>query len=150
VQSATISRQTENGQPPPEHELFTKETEIPTLTICLLEGILTKKPTKSAKVSCLVSSFRQDLIYHANNGRKKTSKHVTFPFSIKRKTGSKIVVNWTSKFGLVISYDDVLILETALAMEHLRTKSTDPSLQLSFSHLALSPSFGTTTSILKA
>ena len=104
--------------PPPEQELLSQKTEIPNLTACLLEGILRKKPTKSHKLSRLVSSIGQDLIYHANNGRKKTSKHATLSFCIKRKTGSKIVINWTNKFGHGVSYDDVLILETSLAMEH--------------------------------
>ena len=121
--------------PPPEQELLSRETEIPKLTVCLLEGILTKKPTKSAKVTRLVSSIGQDLIYHTNNGRKKTSKHVTFPFSIKRKTGSKIVINWANKFGHGISYDDVLILETYLAMEHSKDQ-----LHRSFSPAIIQPS----------
>ena len=120
--------------PPPEHELLSKETEIPKLTVCLLEGILMKKPTKSAKVTRLVSSIGQDLIYHTNNGWKK-SKQVTFPFSIKRKTGSKIVINWTNKFGHGISYDDVLILETYLAMEHSKDQ-----LRRSFSPAIIQPS----------
>ncbi len=104
--------------PPSENELLSKETSIPNLTTCLLKSILTKKPSKSAKVSRLVSSIGQDLIYHANNGQKKTSKHATFSFSIKRKTGSKAVINGTNKFGHGVSYDDVLILETHLALEH--------------------------------
>ena len=121
--------------PPPEHELLCKETEIPSLTTSLLEGILTKKPTKSPKVARLVSSIGQDLIYHANNGRKKTSKHATFPFSMKRKTGSKIVINWTHKFGHRVSYDDVLILETYLAMEHSKDE-----VHRSFSPAIIQPS----------
>lgn len=79
-----------------------------------------KKVKKSSKVKRLVSSIGQDLIYHVNNGQKKTSKHIIFPFSVKRKTGSKAVINWTRKFGHGISYDDVLILETHLAMEHTK------------------------------
>lgn len=66
---------------------------------------------------------------------EKTSKHVTFPFSIKRKTGSKIVINWTNKFGHGISYDDVLILETYLAMEHSKDQ-----LHRSFSPAIIQPS----------
>ena len=85
------------------------------------KSFLTKKPSKSAKVSCSVSSIGQDLIYHANNG-KKTSKHATFSFSIKRKTGSKAVINWTNKFGHGVLYDNVLILETHLALEHLKNQ----------------------------
>ncbi len=110
--------------PPPEDELLSKETEIPNLTTCLLEGILTKKPKKSPKVARLVSSIGQDLIYHANNGRKKTSKH-----------GSKIVINWTNKFGHGVSYDDVLIVETYLAMEHSKDE-----VHRSFSPAIIQPS----------
>ena len=76
----------------------------------------------------------QDLIYH-NNGRKKTSKHATFSFSIKRKTGSKIVINWTNKFGHRVSYDEVLILETHLAMEHFKDQ-----IHRSFSPAIIQPS----------
>ena len=121
--------------PPPEHELLSRETEIPNLTTCLLEAILAKKTTKSPKVTRLVSSIGQDLIYHANNGWKKTSKHATFSFSIKRKTGSKIVINWTNKFGHGVSYDEVLILESHLAMEHSKDQ-----IHRSFSPAIIQPS----------
>ena len=43
--------------PPPEQELPYKETEIPILTTCFLQGVLTNKSTKSAKVMRLVSSI---------------------------------------------------------------------------------------------
>ena len=65
-----------------------------------------------------MSSIGQDLIYHVNSGRKQTSKHTTLSFLIKRKTGSKELITWTNKFGHGISYDEVLILETSMAMEH--------------------------------
>ena len=94
-----------------------------------------KKPTKSPKVTRLVSSIGQDLIYHANNGRKETSKHATFSFSIKRKTGSKIVINSTNKFGHGVSYDEVLILETHLAMEYSKDQ-----IHRSFSAAIIQPS----------
>ena len=110
--------------PPSENELVTKETQIPNLTTCLLEGILvTKKANNARKIPRLVSSIGQDLLYHANNGSKKTSNHTTFPFLIKRKTGSKAVITWTCKFGHGMSYDDVLSLETYLAMEHSKNQS---------------------------
>ena len=121
--------------PPSEHELLSIKTTVPSLTTCLLEGILTKKPSKSLKVARLVSSIGQDLIYHANNGEKKTSKHTTFSFSIKRKTGSKAVIKWTNKFGHGISYDDVLILETNLALEHAKDQ-----VHISFTPAIIQPS----------
>ena len=65
-----------------------------------------------------MSSIGQDLLYHVNSGRKQTSKHTTLSFLIKRKTGSKQLITWTNKFGHGISYDEVLILETSMAMEH--------------------------------
>jgi len=41
------------------------------------------------------------------------------PFPLKEKqVPIKIVINWTSKFRHRISYDEVLILQTHLAMEH--------------------------------
>ena len=83
----------------------------------------------------LASSIGLDLIYHANNSRKKTIKHTTFPFCIKRKTGSKIVINWTQKFGHGMSYDDVLILETTLAIQHLKDQ-----VHRSFSRAIIQPS----------
>ena len=48
-----------------EHELLSKETEIPMLQTCFLKAVLTNKSTKSAKVMHLVSLIEQDLIYHA-------------------------------------------------------------------------------------
>lgn len=65
-----------------------------------------------------MSSIGQDLLFHVNSGRKQTSKHTTLSFLIKRKTGSKQLITWTNKFSHGISYDEVLILETSLAVEH--------------------------------
>ena len=65
-----------------------------------------------------MSSIGQDLLYHVNSGRKQTSKHTTLSFLMKRKTGSKQLITWTNKFGHGISYDEVLMLETSMAMEH--------------------------------
>ena len=116
--------------PPSEAEIILRKTTIPELTARLLQMVLTKR-SKSSKVTRLVSSIGQYLIYHINNGKKKTSKHVAFPFCIKRKTGSKAVINWASKFGRGLSYDDVLILETHLAMEYAKDqefKSFTPAL----------------------
>ena len=48
---------------------------------------------------------------------------MTFLFSVKRKTGSKTVINWISKFGHGISYDDVRVLETHLAIEHSKDQA---------------------------
>ena len=98
--------------------MLSNEMAIPNLTTRLLEGILVKKTPKSSKVSRLVSSIGQDLIYHTNNGQKHTSKHTKFSFLIKRKTGSKQVIGWTNKYGHGISYNDVLLIETHLASKH--------------------------------
>ena len=93
------------------------------MTETLLEGILSKREKKSAKVQHLVLSVGQDLLYHVSNGQKRTSKHATLSFSIKRKTGSKIVIQWLNKFGHGMSYNDVLVLETRLATE--KSKNQD-------------------------
>ena len=115
--------------------MLLNETPIPKFTTRLLEGILVRKKAKSPKVSRLISSIGQDLIYHTNNGQKHTSKHTTFSFLIKRKTGSKQVIGWTNKFGHGISYNDVLLIETHLAIEH-----TQDQLHRSFTPSIIQPS----------
>ena len=82
-----------------------------------------QKFKNAQKVPRLVSSIGQDLLYHANNCKKKTSKHTTFPFLIKKKTSFKAVINWLCKFGHGMSYDDVLSLETYLAMEYSKNQN---------------------------
>jgi hypothetical protein len=121
--------------PPSEDEFLENETAIPTVTKTLLERILSKREKKSAKVQRLVSSIGQDLLYHVNNGQKRTSKHATLSFSVKRKTGSKIVIQWLNKFGHGMSYDDVLVLETGLATE--KSKNQD---HRSFTPAVIQPS----------
>lgn len=98
---------------------FLSRDKWTTLNKMFTRGILSEKAKSlSAKTKRVVSSIGQDLVYHANNGKRKTWKHVTFSFSMKRKTGPKMVINWISKFVYGISYDDVLILEKHLVMEH--------------------------------
>ena len=109
----------------------------------MLEGILTKKPSKSLKVARLVSSIGQDLIYHTSNYEKKHRSTQLFLLN-QKKNGIKSGYQVDEQ---VWSRD--LILETNLALEHAKDqehKSFTPAI-IQFRHLLLS--YGITMTLQK-
>ena len=56
-------------------------------------------------------------MYNTSRGQIKTIKHVQLALGVKRKTGSKKVIEWLHSFGHCISYAEVNAVETKLAMD---------------------------------
>ena len=59
-----------------------------------------------------MKSIGQDLIYNSTNGRKKTVKHAQLGILIKRKTGSKYLIEILNRLGHCTSYHETNALET--------------------------------------
>ena len=95
--------------PPAEKELLSCAASIPT--------ILSSKKDKTERKSRLVNSIAQDLIYNATCGEKKTLKHIQLGIALKRKTGSRKIIQWLNRFGHSLSYKEVNVVETHLAEE---------------------------------
>ena len=90
---------------------------IPPMLEKLLFTILSSKKDKTERKSRLVNSIAQDLIYNATCGEKKTLKHIQLGIALKRKTGSRKIIQWLNRFGHSLSYKEVNVVETHLAEE---------------------------------
>ena len=79
--------------------------------------------TKRHRISRIVNSLAQDLIYNASVGKKRVPEHVQLGFTVKRKTGSVSTLRWLNRFGHSISYDEINATETSLAEEQLNNEN---------------------------
>ena len=78
--------------PPTGKELLSHKVSIPTVLEELLLSIISSTTEKTSRKMRLVNSIAQDLIFAATGGEKKTLKHIQLGISIKRKTGSRNVI----------------------------------------------------------
>ena len=62
-------------------------------------------------------SIANDIMYNTSRGQIKTIKHVQLALGVKRKTGSKKVIEWLNRFGHCISYAEVNAAETKSTMD---------------------------------
>ena len=62
-----------------------------------------------------ILAVTQDIIFPATNSRCKTPKHVGLAMSMKHITGSRFALELLNSLGHLISYDDVHLLDTAIA-----------------------------------
>ena len=112
-------RDTYEQWPPYEEDLVQSKTVIPPL----LEDLITKICSSASKSRLrqrkqrIISSICQDIIYNARNGRYRCSKHAVLGLCLKRKTGSRAILEWFNRLGHSTSYDEVNYLETSLAVE---------------------------------
>ncbi len=108
--------------PPSEDEFLSSETDLRSNLKVLLTALLTDKIQTSAGKEKKIDPLGMDIIYCVNNGSERTTKHVLVSLQVKRKTGSKEVVNWLNKLGHGISYDKVRYLETSLGIQQTKQK----------------------------
>ena len=111
--------------PPNEDELISCKTHIPPELELLVTNILTATPASrlTERKKAVISSLCEDMIYNSRAGRFRCSKQTKLGFCIKRKTGSKTLVEWMNKYGHCISYDEVNYLETTLAIDAMYHES---------------------------
>lgn len=91
--------------PPHADQLKQENVVIPNLLEIFLTTLLTTKKS-SERVSRLVKSIGQDLMYNSTSGSVKTVKHTQVGLVAKRKTGSKLMINTLNKLGHSISYSE--------------------------------------------
>ena len=68
-----------------------------------------------------VLSVGQDIVYGVSNGKKWTPKHIGLGSTLHQATRSKTLVELFNKAGHVITYDNILQVDTALAQATLRS-----------------------------
>ena len=82
--------------------------------------LLTNEGESSERVKRLVKSLGQDIIYNATRGKLKTVKHTQLGVLVKRKTGSRLLIECLNRLGHSISYHEVNSLETAFAEKQVQ------------------------------
>ena len=70
-------------------------------------------------------SIAQDLVYSINGGKKLTPKHVGLGSTVHQATRSKQLAQLFHSAGHVVSYDEILRLDTALAESTLQSMDTN-------------------------
>ena len=73
----------------------------------------------SERVTTLVESFGQDLIYAVTCGQHKPPKHILLPYAVKTLTGNTEIIKALDKFGHGISYRQMEENYTALCLQKL-------------------------------
>ena len=92
---------TYNDWPPSESTLLENKTVVPPLLKELMTSLLTSsgwsRRMSKRKERCILS-ISQDVIYNMTNAKHRTSKHVMLALCMKRKTGSKEMVEMVKSF----------------------------------------------------
>ena len=95
---------------------------MPTQLHRFLVGLLTGNPqheNPSERVSNLIQSFGQDLIYAVTCGQHKPPKHVLLPYAIKTLTGNTEIIRILNRSGHEMSYTQLEENDAALCLEKL-------------------------------
>lgn len=77
--------------PPSVEELSMTEIQIPSKLECFLINVLSHKGKTTERISRLVKSIGQDLIYNTTRGKNRQLKHVQLGLNLKRKTGKRLI-----------------------------------------------------------
>ena len=91
--------------------LLTGNTGFPGLQSC------------SEKVSRLITSFGQDLVFAASGGRQKPPKHILLPYAVKSLTNNVELIHILNRCGHGIAYSQLEEINTALCLQKLAVTS---------------------------
>ena len=116
--------------PPNPDDLRQEKIQIPHLLELFLTTLLTNETVPSERVKRLVKSLDKDIIYVTRG--KLTAKQTQPGVFVKRKTGSRLLIDYLNRQGHTISYHEVNSLETSFSekqVEHqlVRECSTSSS-----------------------
>ena len=100
--------------PPNPDDLPQEKVQIPQLLELFLTTLLTNETVPFEKVKRLVKSLGQDIIY-VTHRKLKTAKHTQLGVFMKRKTGSKLLIDCLNRLRHTISYHEVNLLKTGFS-----------------------------------
>lgn len=89
----------------------------------LLHGETVEEKEAEARIKVL--SCAQDIVYGVSGGKKWTPKHIGLGSTLHQVTRSKDLVKLFSKAGHILSYDQILQVDTSLAESVLKTLDHD-------------------------
>ena len=101
--------------PPNPDELWQEKVQIPHLFELFLTFLLTNETMLSEWVKHLVKSLGQDIICNVTRGKLKTAKHTQVGVFVKRKIGSRLLIDCINRLGHTISYHEVNSLEAGFS-----------------------------------
>lgn len=93
--------------------LLTGSTGFPGLQSC------------SEKVSRLISSFGQDLVFGASGGRQNPPKHILLPYAVKSLTNNGELIHILNCCDHGIAYSQLEEINTALCLQKLAVTSSN-------------------------
>ena len=108
--------------PPNPDDLRQEKVQIPHLLELFLTTLLTNETVPSERVKRLVKSLGQDIIYNVTRGKLKTAKHSQLGVFVKRKTGSRLLIDFLNRLGHTISYHEVNSLETSFSEKQVENQ----------------------------
>ena len=108
--------------PPVAEEIKYENVVVPKLLEVLLKSLLTKDTSLSSRITRLVKSIEQDIIYNSTRGKIKSVKHVQLGLFTKRLTGSKVLIDCLNRLGHSISYHEINNIETTFADVQIRNQ----------------------------
>eukprot|EP00794_Sanderia_malayensis_P011668 gene11668-12876_t len=85
-------------------------------------GLLTRDPdnkNQSHRVTTLVQSFSQDMIYAVTCAKYKPPKHILLPYAVKTLTGNVEIIKTLNNLGHGVSYSQLEENDTALCLQKL-------------------------------
>ena len=111
--------------PPHPDQLDSEYDYVPPILIAFLQTLLSgdndNNTGPSMKISRLINSFSQDLIYAVSGGMWKTAKHILLPWSVKTLTGNVELISLLNRLGHGISYSKLEEIETALCLQKIES-----------------------------
>ena len=100
-----------NSWPPNPDDLRQEKVQIPHLLKLFLTTLPTNETVPSERVKRLVKSLGQDINYNVTRGKLKADKHTQLGVFVKRKTGSRLLIECLNQLEHMIFYHEVNSLE---------------------------------------
>ena len=109
-----------------ENSLF----KIPQDLERFLLGLLTGDPEQipSNRVTNLITSFSQDVIYAVTCGRQKPPKHWMLPYAVKTLTGNIEVIQILNRLGHAVSCSQLQENDTALCLQKMASSMNEQTI----------------------
>ena len=111
--------------PPTANQLEHEICAYPKVLEQFLVNLLSAEKTPSKQMKRVVDSIANDIVYNTSRGQIKTTKYVQLALGVKRKTRSKKVIGWIYRFGRYISYAEMNVFETKLAMDEIKQSQSN-------------------------
>ena len=122
IRTAIKHLQATTPTPWPYHPAHAENFSIPAQLEQFLAALISGDPdtnSQTHRVTTLVSSFSQDMVYAVTCGQYKPPKQILLPYAVKTLTGNVELIRTLNKFGHGVSYSQLEENDTALCLQKL-------------------------------